>query len=257
MTSTQRVKLTLEYDGSHFCGFQRQANDCSVQSAIEKALHKFCGFEGSIQCAGRTDAGVHALGQVVHADLPKDFEDDRILRALNYYLYQDAVKVRDVAHVPHRFSARFDCIERQYRYRILNRLTPPVLDHLRVWHVPQSIDLEALRQAGQILVGHHDFSAFRSAHCQGKSPVRTLDRFDFIQVGEEIWAELAARSFLHNQVRIMVGTLMNVGIGKWPLSKISEILSGRDRTKAGETAPAHGLYFMAALYPEVEVSGAG
>lgn len=244
-----RWKLTLEYDGRRFVGWQRQENGPSVQQAVEEAFTRFSGETVRLACAGRTDAGVHALGQVAHADLNRVFPSETIRNALNHHLAAWPVSVLAVEAVSDDFHARFSCCGRRYRYRILNRRPPPALDAGRVWHVRRPLAVEAMAAAARVLVGHHDFTTFRATLCQAKSPLRTLDQLDVLAVGEEIHILAAARSFLHHQVRNMVGTLAAVGSGQWEVARVAQALAARDRRAGGPTAPAEGLYFIAALYP--------
>ena len=244
-----RYKLTIEYDGRPFVGWQRQSNGPSVQQAIEGAIFAFCGEEVRVQCAGRTDAGVHAMGQVAHVDLGRDPPADTLRDAVNSHLRPQPVAVRDAMVVSPDFDARRSAIRRSYRYRIVNRRAPLTLDAGRAWQVMRPLDGEAMHAAAQNLVGHHDFTSFRASECQAKSPVKTLDRLDVSRDGEEILIEAEARSFLHHQVRNMVGTLKLVGEGKWNAAEVSRALEARDRSAAGPTAPADGLYLMAVGYP--------
>ncbi|HYH36791.1 MAG TPA: tRNA pseudouridine(38-40) synthase TruA [Azospirillum sp.] len=244
-----RWKLTIEYDGRPFSGWQRQDNGPSVQQALEEAVHRLSGETVRVHASGRTDAGVHALGQVVHFDLEKPFPADKIRDGLNYHLRPWPVSVLAVQAVGEDFHARLTSIGRSYVYRILNRRAPPALDAGRVWHVQRPLDAEAMHAAAQVLVGRHDFTSFRAALCQAKSPLKTLDRLDVVREGEEVRVYAAARSFLHHQVRNMVGTLELVGIGKWTAADVRAALDARDRSRAGPTAPPDGLYFVEARYP--------
>jgi tRNA pseudouridine38-40 synthase len=240
-----RYKLILEYDGGPFRGWQRQSNGPSVQAAIEDAVRAFCGHEVQVTGAGRTDAGVHATGQVAHLDLAAEVALDTLRNALNHYLRPQPVAVLEAARVGDDFHARFSARKRRYRYRIVNRRAPLALEAGRAWLVPVPLDAEVMHEAAQHLLGHHDFSSFRSALCQAKSPVKTLDRMLVQREGEVITVEAEARSFLHHQVRNMVGTLKLVGEGRWPVARIDEALAARDRARAGPTAPACGLYLIA------------
>ncbi len=243
-----RYKLTVEYDGTPFVGWQRQHNGPSVQAAIEDAVLAFCGETVVVRAAGRTDAGVHALGQVVHVDIARPTPADKVRDALNAHLRDVPVAVLSAERVADDFHARFHATGRRYLYRIVNRRAPLALEANRAWllHVP--LDVARMRAAAAILVGHHDFTSFRSTRCQAKSPVRTLERMDVSQSGEEIRIELAARSFLHNQVRVMVGTLRLVGEGSWSPDDVARALAARDRAAGGPTAPPHGLYLTRVLY---------
>ena len=243
-----RYRVTIEYDGTPFVGWQRQTNGPSVQAAIEAALPKFTGETPEVTAAGRTDAGVHAAGQVIHFDLARDFPARKICDALNWHLQPDPIAALDAAVVADDFHARLSATRREYRYRILLRRARPVLVRDRLWHVGRALDLAAMQAAAAMLVGHHDFSTFRASECQAKSPVKTLDRLDVRQVVDEIHVFAAARSFLHHQVRNLVGTLKLVGDGKWTPEDVAEALAARDRTRGGPTAPPEGLCLMAVGY---------
>jgi tRNA pseudouridine38-40 synthase len=250
-----RYKLLLEYDGTGLVGWQRQANGLSVQEILETAVQRFCGEAVTVHGAGRTDAGVHALGQAAHLDLPKEWPDDIIRNALNYHVQPQAVSVLDVARVPDAFDARRWARERRYRYRILNRRAPPTVERHRVWHVGPPLDVEAMQAGAQLLIGQHDFTSFRDSLCQARSPVKTLEALDVTRPvhdgrGEEIWIEARARSFLHHQVRNMAGSLKLVGAGKWRVEQIAEALEARDRRAGGPTAPPEGLYLLDVVYPD-------
>ena len=245
----QRWKLTIEYDGRPFSGWQRQDNGPSVQQALEEAVGKLTGETVRAHASGRTDAGVHALGQVVHLDVEKPFTADKIRDGLNFHLRPWPVAVLLAEAVPEDFHARLISTGRAYVYRILNRRAPPALDAGRVWHVQRPLDAEAMHAAAQVLVGRHDFSSFRASICQAKSPLKTLDRLDVSRAGEEIHVHAAARSFLHHQVRNMVGTLELVGAGKWSVADVRAALEACDRRRGGPTAPPDGLYFVRATYP--------
>lgn len=243
-----RWKLTMEYDGAPFVGWQRQANGPSVQQAVEEAIHGFCAERVAVQCAGRTDAGVHALGQVAHADIAKPTDPDELRDALNWHLKPKPVAVLRAEAVGADFNARFSARTRAYLYRVLDRRAPPVLDRGRVWHVKTRLDADAMHEAARALIGRHDFSSFRAAECQADSPVRTLDRLDVIRAGEEVQVIVEAQSFLHHQVRNFVGTLALVGRGRKPVGFPGQALAARDRRAAGPTAPAEGLYLTAVRY---------
>jgi tRNA pseudouridine38-40 synthase len=245
-----RYKLTLEYDGGGFVGWQRQDNGRSVQAAVEAALAKFTRETPEVVAAGRTDAGVHAAGQVIHFDLARDdLAPDTIRDALNWHLQPDPVAVLAAQLVPDDFHARYSAIGRRYLYRLLMRRAPPVLERGRVWHVGRALDALAMREGASHLLGHHDFTTFRAGNCQAKSPLKTLDRLDVALVGDEIQVVAAARSFLHHQVRNMVGTLKLVGEGKWSPLDVAAALAARRREAGGPTAPAEGLCLMHVAYP--------
>jgi tRNA pseudouridine38-40 synthase len=243
-----RYKLTLEYDGSGLVGWQRQANGLSVQEVLETAIERFSGSRVTVHGAGRTDAGVHALGQAAHLDLPREAAPDVIRNALNHHVKPAAVAVLAVECVADGFDARRSATGRVYRYRILNRRAPPVLERGRVWHVGPPLDAEAMQEAAGLLLGKHDFTTFRDSLCQAKSPVKTLDRLDVTRFGEEIRIDARARSFLHHQVRNMVGTLKLVGAGKWRVPHVADALAARDRRAGGPTAPPDGLYLVEVVY---------
>jgi tRNA pseudouridine38-40 synthase len=244
-----RYRLILEYDGTPFVGWQVQAAGASVQGQLAKAIAKFSSETADVRGAGRTDAGVHALGQVAHFDLVRDWPPDTVRAAVNFHLKPDPIAILDCAIVADDFDARFSAIGRHYRYRILRRSAPPVLDRDRVWWVPHRLDAVAMHEAAQALVGRYDFTTFRAAGCQAKSPVKTLDRLDVRTDGDEIVIEASARSFLHNQVRSMVGSLKMVGDGKWPVSGMASALAAKDRAACGPVAPARGLYLVKVDYP--------
>lgn len=244
-----RFALTLEFDGTPFMGLQRQAHGPSVQEAVERAVHAITGEQVTLHAAGRTDAGVHALGMRVHVDVAKAITPFRLMEALNAHLRPDPVAVLACEAKPEDWHARFSCIGRQYLYRIVNRRAPLTLEKNRAWHVPQPLDAEAMHRAAQALVGRHDFTTFRSVHCQAKDPLKTLDRLSVRREGELVWIEAAARSFLHHQVRSMVGCLALVGMGRWSEGQVAEALAARDRSALGLNAPSEGLYFVRALYP--------
>lgn len=244
-----RYRLTLEYDGGPFVGWQRQDNGLSVQQAIEETVLAFCGETVTLVAAGRTDAGVHARGQVAHLDLLRETAPERLQSAINALVRPQPVAVLQAARVAEGFHARFDATARHYLYVILNRRAPLVLDGHRAWHVPYHLDAERMHAAAQLLVGKHDFSSFRASECQSATPVKTLDRIHVRRTGERIEIAVKARSFLHHQVRNIVGTLKIVGEGREPVGFVSEVLAARDRKAAGPTAPAHGLYLAAIDYP--------
>jgi len=243
-----RYKLTLEYDGRPFVGWQRQDNGPSVQAAVEAAVQAFCGEVRVVEGAGRTDSGVHALGQVAHVEIAKATDADTVRDALNAHLRKQPVVVLAAEAVADDFHARFSAVERRYLYRILVRRAPPALDVGRVWWLTAPLDADAMHDAARVLVGHHDFTSFRARECQAKSPEKTLDALDVARVGDEIHVNARARSFLHHQVRNMVGTLKLVGEGKWSRDDVARALDARDRAAAGPTAPARGLYLVDVRY---------
>ncbi|MEN9924591.1 MAG: tRNA pseudouridine(38-40) synthase TruA [Pseudomonadota bacterium] len=245
-----RFALTLEFDGTPFMGLQRQAHGPSVQQAVEEAVERVTGEQAIMHAAGRTDSGVHALGMRVHLDIAKDIAPFRLMEALNHHLRPDPVAVLDCVEKPDDWHARFSCTGRSYLYRIANRRAPLTLDANRAWLVPQPLDAEAMHRAAQALVGRHDFTTFRSVHCQAQSPVKTLDLLSVERVGEEVHIRAAARSFLHHQVRSMVGCLALVGLGRWREEQVAEALAARERSALGLNAPSAGLYFVRALYPD-------
>lgn len=243
-----RYRITVEYDGTPFVGWQIQAQGTSVQGALTDAVRAFSGEAVSIRGAGRTDSGVHALGQVAHFDLSKPWEPFRIREAMNFHLKAYAVKVLECADAEPSFDARFSATMRHYLYRILCRRAPPVLDRNRVWWLPTPLDSTRMAAAAQVLLGKHDFTTFRASACQAKSPVRTLDRLDVLASGDEIHIRVSARSFLHNQVRSMVGSLKWVGEGRWSRDDLRDALAACDRTACGPVAPAAGLYLTHVEY---------
>ncbi|CAK0775015.1 tRNA pseudouridine synthase A [uncultured Gammaproteobacteria bacterium] len=245
-----RWKLTLEYDGRPFVGWQRQANGPSVQLALEQAVLRFSGATVTVQGAGRTDARVHALAQVAHFDLDKPTTADVVRNALNFYLRPWPVAVLLVESVADDFHARFSALGRSYLYRIINRCTPLALETGRAWHIPYPLDAVAMHEAARRLIGRHDFSTFRASACQGKSPVKSLERLEVSRTGEAITIVAGARSFLHHQVRNMVGTLALVGRGSWSADDVQVALEARDRSRGGPTAPPDGLYFTGVEYPQ-------
>lgn len=244
-----RYSIVVEYDGTPFVGWQRQPDALSIQGVIEDAVFKFSGEEVTIRGAGRTDAGVHALHQVAHLDLEKSWEPGRVRDAVNFHLKPHPVAVVSCSQVSETFDARFSAIQRRYLYRILCRRAPPVLDRNRVWWLLAEIDAGAMADAANVFIGHHDFTTFRATQCQAASPVKTLDRFDVEKIGDEIRCTVVARSFLHNQVRSMVGSLKHVGEGKWSKADLASALAARDRTACGTVAPASGLYLADVIYP--------
>ena len=243
-----RYKLTIEYDGSGFVGWQRQTNGLSVQEVLEDAIERFCGERVTTHVAGRTDAGVHALGQVAHFDIAKDSTSDTVRDALNFHVKPHAIAVLKAEIVGEEFHARFSARRRIYRYRIVNRRASLALERGRAWHVQAPLDLAAMQTGAAHLLGRHDFSSFRAAECQAKSPLKTLDVLDISREGEAIIVDARARSFLHHQVRNMVGTLKLVGEGKWMPDDVRRVLDARDRREAGPTAPPEGLYLVEIVY---------
>jgi tRNA pseudouridine38-40 synthase len=243
-----RWRLTIEYDGRPFMGWQRQEHGSSVQQTLEEALRRMTGEQAQFTAAGRTDAGVHALAMSTHVDVMKSLTPHRLREGLNALVRPHPISVLEVAEVPGDWHARFSCIGRRYLYRILNRRAPPALDAGRVWHVAVPLDPEAMQQGAAHLVGRHDFTTFRSAQCQSDSPVKTLDALEVTRAGEEIHVAAAARSFLHHQVRSMVGCLALVGRGQWTPDDMRKALQARDRAALGFNAPPHGLYFVEARY---------
>jgi tRNA pseudouridine38-40 synthase len=242
-----RYRLTIEYDGRPYCGFQAQANLPTVQGAIEAAILSFSGETVRVHCAGRTDSGVHATGQVIHIDLAKAWRAAVVRDALNAYLLRQSIAVLDAKEVE-EFHARFDAKARRYLYRIVNRHAPPALDRGRVWHVKRPLDAEAMHEAAQALLGLHDFTTFRDLACQANSPNRTLDVATVRRDGEQVLLEFAAQSFLHRQVRSMTGSLAEVGIGRWAVGDVKAALEARDRKACGPVAPSDGLYLTGVSY---------
>jgi tRNA pseudouridine38-40 synthase len=243
-----RYRLLVEYDGSGFSGWQRQANALSVQGVLEEAIARMCGEAITLHAAGRTDAGVHATGQVAHFDAPKAYGADRVRDGLNFHLRPHPVAVRAAEEVDEEFHARFSATGRAYLYRIVNRRAPVALDANRAWWVPVKLDAEAMHAGAQYLIGHHDFTTFRASECQAKSALKTLDVLNVARVDEEIRIVAAARSFLHHQVRNMVGTLKLVGEGKWQPEDVKRALEARDRSAGGPTCPPDGLYLTGVKY---------
>ena len=243
-----RYKLTIEYDGTPFAGWQLQDNAPTVQGVLAAAIEAFTGDEVKVQGAGRTDAGVHALGQVAHLDLSRDYDTDTVRDALNAHLRPHPVAVLAAEIVPETFDARFSARQRHYLYRIVNRRADLALERNRAWRVPRPLDTDAMHAAAQRLIGRHDFTTFRAAECQAKSPVKTLDRLDVGRAGDEVHITAAARSFLHYQVRSMVGSLVQVGDGKWRADDLARALAARDRAACGPVAPPEGLYLVRVDY---------
>jgi tRNA pseudouridine38-40 synthase len=246
-----RFRLTVEYDGRPFMGWQRQAHGPSVQQAIEEAAKAVTGEPAVTHAAGRTDAGVHAEAMTAHIDIAKPIAPFRLMAALNALLKPAPVAILACETVADDWHARFSCTGRRYRYRVINRRAPLALEAGRAWRIAAPLDAAAMHEAAQILVGLHDFTTFRSAHCQSASPEKTLDRLEVLRHGDAVEIQAAARSFLHHQVRSMVGCLALVGQGKWSAADLQAALDARDRTALGHNAPPDGLYFAGAVYPEV------
>lgn len=248
-----RYRMVVEYDGTPYVGWQRQDNGPSVQSAIEDAILSLTGETVKVRGAGRTDSGVHAIGQVTHADLAREWQPYKLRNALNAHLAmaREAVSIVDLVAVSDDFDARFSAIRRHYLYRIISRKARLALEYKRAWWVAKDLDHEQMHAAAQTLVGRHDFTTFRSTHCQAKSPVRTLDRLDVTRNGELIEIRATAQSFLHNQIRSFAGTLKLAGEGRMTPDDVREALEARDRRKCGPVAPPEGLYFMQVDYPDV------
>ena len=243
-----RFKLIIEYDGTPFVGWQVQDKGVSVQGAIAAAVAAFSGETVPVQGAGRTDAGVHALGQVAHVDLTKDWNVDNVRDALNFHLRPQPIAVLAAERVAADFDARFSATKRHYLYRVANRRADLALDVNRAWRIGRPLDAEAMHGAAQSLIGKHDFTTFRAAECQAKSPVKTLDRLDVTRSGEELHVTAVARSFLHHQVRSIVGSLVHVGEGKWSADDLAAALAARDRARCGQVAPPQGLYLVRVEY---------
>ncbi len=244
-----RFALTVEFDGRPFMGWQRQSHGPSVQASIERALREITREDIAVHAAGRTDAGVHATAMRAHCDVTRPIAPFRLMEALNARLRPDPVAILDCVEVAPDWHARFSCIQRRYEYRIVLRRAPLTYERGLAWRIPQPLDIPAMADAAQRLVGRHDFTTFRSAHCQADSPVRTLDRLDVVGDGERIAVHAAARSFLHHQVRSMVGCLAMVGRGQWTADTLSDALAARDRARLGLNAPPDGLFFVGADYP--------
>ncbi|MEA1071364.1 tRNA pseudouridine(38-40) synthase TruA [Sphingomonas sp. LY160] len=244
-----RWRLTVEYDGELFVGWQRQAIGDSIQQTLEQAIGRMTGETVTVHAAGRTDAGVHALAMSAHFDIAKPLTEHRLREGVNALVRPAPISVTAVAPVADDWHARFSCTGRRYVYRILNRRAPPALLRGKVWHIAEPLDLVAMTEAASILVGLHDFTTFRSVHCQSASPVKTLDELTVERVGDELQVHAAARSFLHHQVRSMTGCLALVGRGRWTVEDMSEALAAKDRSALGLNAPPQGLYFVEATYP--------
>ncbi|MDF7774555.1 tRNA pseudouridine(38-40) synthase TruA [Sphingomonas sp. AOB5] len=244
-----RFALTIEYDGRPFMGWQHQDHGPSVQQSIEDALHAITGEDALVHAAGRTDAGVHALAMRAHTEIAKDIAPFRLMEALNARIRPDPVAINACEIVPDDWHARFSCLARHYEYRIVQRRAPLTFEKGLAWRIANELDADAMHEAAQRLVGRHDFTTFRSVHCQADSPLRTLDRLDVVRTGDRISVYASARSFLHHQVRSMVGCLSLVGQGKWTPDDMTSALEARDRAALGLNAPSDGLYFVRADYP--------
>ncbi|HLS18766.1 MAG TPA: tRNA pseudouridine(38-40) synthase TruA [Paracoccaceae bacterium] len=244
----QRYRLTLEYNGAPFVGWQRQENGLSIQEALETALARL-GEDARVTGAGRTDRGVHALAQTAHVDLARNWQPFRLMEALNHHLRPAPIAVLEARRTGADFHARYSARRRYYLYRIIQRRAPLALEAGLAWHVRYPLDLDAMREGAAALIGHHDFTTFRSVQCQSASPIKTLDAIEIDQRGSEISICLNARSFLHNQVRSIVGTLERVGAGRWRAGRVAEVLAARDRTACGPVAPPEGLYLAGVDYP--------
>ncbi|MCF6322648.1 MAG: tRNA pseudouridine(38-40) synthase TruA [Rhizobiaceae bacterium] len=245
-----RYRINIEYDGTPYCGWQRQDGHPSVQQSIEEVIEHFCQHKVRLFGAGRTDTGVHALAQVAHFELEKQWKPQKIFEATNGVLRQrgENIAITNCQQVDDEFDARFSALKRHYRYRIINRMAPLTLDAERAWWVRFPLDVEAMHEAAQLLIGKHDFTTFRSVDCQAKSPVRTLDVLNVTRTGEEIEITVSSRSFLHNQVRSLAGTLKIVGDGKWNRQDVGNALAAMDRKQCGPVAPACGLYLVGVDY---------
>ncbi len=243
-----RFRLDIEYDGTGFSGWQRQANALTVQQVIEDAIQAVDGQRVKITGAGRTDTGVHATGQVATCDLHKDWRGDRLREAVNAHMRPHLISIRKAERVADDFDARFSAHRRHYLYRIINRRAQLTLDFNKAWLIKRALNADAMHEAAQVLVGYHDFTTFRDADCQAESPMRTLERLDVSRVGEEIHIYTSARSFLHRQVRSMVGSIENVGSGKWQARDLKAALESKDRMRCGPVAPAAGLYLIGVDY---------
>ncbi len=244
----QRYRLILEFDGAPFVGWQRQDNGLSVQGALEEAIFRFCGERATAHSAGRTDAGVHALAMTAHVDLEKDVDPGIIRDAVNHHLRPAPIAIIAADRADPDFHARFSATQRHYRYRIANRRAPLTLDAGRLWRLSPPLDADAMREAAQVLVGKHDFTTFRASTCQATTPVKTLSSISATRCGDEVRIETSARSFLHHQVRSMVGSLVEVGVGRWSAADFADAFRAADRQRCGQVAPADGLYFLRADY---------
>jgi len=247
-----RMLITIEYDGTGLVGWQTQSTGPSVQEYLEAAAKKLTGMDTLVYGAGRTDAGVHATAQAAHLDVPDKLDARAVMRGLNAWLKTDQICVLSARPVDDGFHARFDARERRYLYRVYSAQVAPALERQRVWYQKRPLDIEAMQKAATYLLGKHDFTSFRATACQADSPVRTLDKLELTQTGDEIHITAAARSFLHHQIRNITGSLVQVGLGKWPAEKMRDVLVACDRKEAGPTAPAHGLYLTGVDYDELD-----
>ena len=243
-----RYKITVEYDGTGLCGWQKQNDAPSIQQHLQEAVKKFCGEEIAVIASGRTDAGVHAVGQVAHFDISKKYKTYNVMHGINFYLDELSIKVVKAQIAKPDFNARFSAKRRYYRYHIINRNAPLALDKNRAWNVYKKLDVKAMKAASEFLLGEHDFTSFRASECQAKSPVKTLDEIKITKKGENIYFDITARSFLHHMVRNIVGSLKMVGSGDWQPKEIKKALEAKSRAAAGPTAPAYGLYLMKVIY---------
>ncbi len=245
-----RYKITIEYDGSSYSGWQRQKNSSSIQAQIEIAIEKFCGQKCILSGAGRTDAGVHASGQVAHLDINGDRDNNQILKGINFYLKNEKISILNVAKVDQDFDARYSAIMRHYRYKIVNRESHLTYDLNRYSHINRPLNIKLMQDAANLFIGEHDFTTFRSAKCQAKSPIKTIDKICVKRHGEKIMIDFAARSFLHTQVRSIMGCILKVGSGSWSSNKILDVINARDRGECAKLASASGLYLMRVDYAE-------
>ena len=244
-----RILLSIEYDGKSYHGWQEQKNPNTIQGKIQESIYKFSQEKVKLLVAGRTDAGVHATGQAAHLDVPSNYTTRSVMMGLNSYLETSPISVLSAEKVDSAFNARFDAIERHYLYRIFTRNARPSLDKFRVWHITKPLDIDAMTRAAQHLIGTYDFTSFRASQCQAKSPIRTMQSIEIEKVGDEIHITAIARSFLHNQIRNITGSLVEVGKGRWHSDKIKEIREAKDRQAAGPAAPPYGLYLTDVIYP--------
>ncbi len=249
---TARFALTIEYDGAPYFGWQSQPNGPTIQQAVQEAVHKITGETTIVYAAGRTDAGVHARAMQAHVDIKKLITPVRLMAAINAMLRPQPIAIIGCRNVPDDWHARFSCSGRRYQYRICNRKAPLALEHGKVWRIGRPLNADAMHDAAQILLGLHDFTTFRSAHCQSASPIKSLDRLDVHRDGDHVIIDASARSFLHHQVRSMVGCLSFVGIGKWTAADLQHALDAKDRNALAQNAPPDGLYFMDAVYALAE-----